>query len=58
MIPNRNEMLKKVGRNRMKIANQKSGTEPTLNENKGAGDGGVIGRYKKSVRKTGVYRGA
>lgn len=51
------DKLKSLGRNRARIANQRSSSQPTLNEHKGSPDGGSIGRGK-SPRKTGVYRGS
>jgi hypothetical protein len=50
MLKNRNETLKRVGRNQMKILNQRSASAVRSDENPGQSDGGVIGRYKKSVR--------
>jgi hypothetical protein len=51
------EKLKAVGRNLAKRDLQRAASQPKLNENKGASDGGIIGRGA-SPRKKGVYRGA
>ena len=44
------DKMKKEGRNAARRDLQKSSSQPPLNLHHGASDGGVIGRYKKSVR--------
>ena len=44
------DKMKKLGRNYARCELQKSSSQPVLNEHHGKSDGGVIGRYKKSVR--------
>jgi hypothetical protein len=41
--------MRKMGRNYARCELQKSSSQPTLNLQHGKSDGGVIGRYKKSV---------
>lgn len=44
------DKMKKMGRNYARCELQKSCSQPTLSLHHGKSDGGVIGRYKKSVR--------
>lgn len=43
------DKMKKMGRNAARGDLQRSSPQPTLNLNPGKADGGVVGRYKKSV---------